>query len=143
MPTSISNLVGLLQQRVEEHPDGIAYIFLSGADLRPSVLGYGQLDSQARAIAACLQEMKLQGERVLLLYPPGLEFISAFLGCLYAGSIAVPVYPPRMNRNALRIVSIAEDSQAALALTTSTVAARFNTFAKHKPELSKMRWVAT
>src|SRR5579864_3500266 len=143
MPTAVFNLVGVLQQRVEERPDDLAYVFLSGADLRPSVLRYRQLDSQARAVAAYLQGLRLQGERVLLLYPAGLEFITAFLGCLYAGSIAVPVYPPRMNRNVLRIVSIAEDSQAAIALTTSAVVSRLGAFTKHAPELGKMRWAAT
>ena len=121
MPTAISNLVALLQQRLEERPDDLAYVFLAGADSRPSTLNYRQLDFQARTVAAHLQELGLQGERVLLLYPPGLDFIAAFLGCLYAGSIAVPVYPPRMNRNVRRIVAIAEDSQATVALTTSTV----------------------
>src|SRR5437773_7587987 len=112
MSTAISNLVGLVRKRAEDCPDGLAHVFLSGSDLQPSTLSYRQLDFQARTIAAFLQRSGLQGERVLLLYPPGLEFIAAFMGCIYAGAIAVPAYPPRMNRNALRIVSIAEDCRA-------------------------------
>ena len=43
------------------------------------------------------------GERVLLLYPPGLEYVAALFGCLYAGAVAVPAYPPRFNRPMLRL----------------------------------------
>src|SRR5438270_657503 len=96
MPTAISNLVGLVQQRAEGRPDHPAYIYLSGEELRPSKITYRQLDLQARTIAAFLQRLELQGERVLLLYPAGLEFAAAFMGCIYAGVIAVPAYPPRM-----------------------------------------------
>ena len=65
-------------------------------------LTYEDLDRHARLIAARLQSLDIEGERVLLLYPPGLEYIGAFFGCLYAGAIAIPVYPPRLNRNLLR-----------------------------------------
>jgi len=56
-----------------------------------------------------------------LLYPPGLEFISAFFGCLYADAIAVPVNPPRPNRPATRLLAIKSDSQATLVLTTKSL----------------------
>ena len=54
----------------------------------------------------------------MLLYPAGLEFIAAFFGCLYAGVVAVPVYPPRRNRSLIRIQAIADDAEAKVALTT-------------------------
>ena len=66
----------------------------------------------------------LVGERALLLYPPGLDFISAFFGCLYGGVVAVPVYPPRRNRSLERIQAIADDADAKVALTTDTVLSR-------------------
>src|SRR5579872_5980094 len=110
MPSAISNLVELVRQRARDCPDRAAYIFLAGEGLRQSSLTYGEVDFQARSIAGLLQGLEARGERALLLYPPGLEFISAFFGCLYAGAIAVPAYPPRLNRNALRIVSMAKDS---------------------------------
>ncbi len=65
--------------------------------------------------------MGLSGERALLLYPAGLEFIAAFFGCLYAGVIAVPAYPPRRNRDMARIEAIADDAEAKIALTTIEV----------------------
>src|SRR5215831_9867107 len=143
MPFAISNLVALLQKRVQESPERSAYIFLSGEDLQQSTLTFGQLDAQARAIAGLLQSVAERGERAMLLYPPGLDFIAAFFGCLYAGLIAIPAYPPRLNRNALRITAIAEDSEAKLALSTAAVVGRLELLAAHTPELGKMHWLAT
>ena len=63
----------------------------------------------------------MTGERALLLYPPGLEFIVAWFGCLYAGVVAVPAYPPRRNRNMQRIEAISDDCAAKVALTEHDV----------------------
>ncbi len=57
----------------------------------------------------------------MLFFPPGLEFITAFFGCLYAGAVAVPVYPPRSGLTLSRLDAIAENAQAAVALTTRQV----------------------
>jgi len=141
--TAVSSLVGLARQRAQYRPDHPAYVFLSGDQLSQSRLTYSELDLRARSIAGVLQGLKARGERALLLYPPGLEFIAAFFGCLYAGAIAVPAYPPRLNRNALRIVSIAQDSQASLILTTNAVLLRLDALAAHAPELAKLRWFPT
>ena len=102
----------------------------------------GELDQQARAIAAGLQSW--QGERALLLYPSGLEFIKAFFGCLYAGVVAVPVYPPRRNQKLSRLLSIANDAQAKLALTTTSIFADIDRRWQEEPELlADLNWVAT
>src|SRR3954447_24624984 len=89
-------LVELLRYRARIAPDRRVFSFLPD-DPGAEELGltHLQLDQRARSIAAHLQEENAAGERVLLLYPPGLEYISAFFGCLYAGVIAVPTYPPR------------------------------------------------
>ena len=60
------------------------------------------------------------GGRALLLYPPGLEFIAAFFGCLYAGVVAVPAYLPRLNRPMTRLRSIVVDAQPCAVLTCSS-----------------------
>ena len=91
--------------------------------LRPGdSLNYKELDRRARAIASRLQDYKMVpgGERALLLYPPGLDFIAAFFGCLYAGVVAVPAYPPRRNRSIKRLESIVRDAQAKFSLTTAS-----------------------
>src|SRR5579864_4609900 len=143
MRSAISNLVELVRQRARDCPDCAAYIFLAGENLRQSSLTYGELDFQARSIAGLLQGLEAQGNRALLLYPPGLEFIAAFFGCLYAGIIAVPAYPPRLNRNALRIVSMAKDSQARFALTSADVLSRLGALTAHTPDLGQLHWYAT
>ncbi|NET66088.1 MAG: amino acid adenylation domain-containing protein [Moorea sp. SIO1G6] len=123
-------------------PDQLAYIFLQNGETESGSLTYGELDRQATAIASHLQSMP--GERALLLYPSGLEFISAFMGCLYAGVVAVPVYPPRRNQKLSRLLSIANDAQAKLALTTTSILADIDRRWEREPELSSdLKWVAT
>ena len=73
-----NNLVEILRRRAQEHPDKVAYIFLEDGEKREDPLTYGELDRRARAIAAQLVKDGLTGERALLLYPPGLDFIGAF-----------------------------------------------------------------
>ena len=87
--------------------------------------------------------MGLEGERALLLYPSGLDFVAAFFGCLYAGVTAVPAYPPRRNRNMARIASIANDAEAQIALTTFVVLERVQTVVSETPALQQIRWRAT
>lgn len=93
LPTS-ATWVELLQSRALNQPEQTAFTFLADTDIPGSHLTYAELDRRSRAIAAQLQHLDLAGERALLLYPPGLEFLCAFLGCLYAGVVAVPAYPP-------------------------------------------------
>ncbi len=111
-------VVELLQQRAISQPTTIAYTFLSDGAAAPVSMTYGQLAQQARAIAALLQQRQATGSRALLLYPPGLDFIAAFMGCLYAGVVAVPMYPPRRNQRANRLQGAIQSADARFALTT-------------------------
>ena len=106
-------------------------------------LTYRELDRQARAIGAWLESRHLVGQRALLLYPAGLEFIAAFFGCLYAGVIAVPVYPPRRNRSLNRIQAIADDAEAQVALTTELVFNRVMPLIDETPHLKQLAWLPT
>jgi acyl-CoA synthetase (AMP-forming)/AMP-acid ligase II/acyl carrier protein len=133
----------LLQQRVQQQPRQNAYTFLVDGENQAVSLTYEQLDRRACAIAGWLQSLYATGERVLLLYPPGLEFITAFWGCLYAGAIAVPAYPPHQNRSLDRLLSIAGDAQSSLALTTSALLVKIDAFTAQCPNLNKLRWLAT
>ncbi|MCC5602089.1 AMP-binding protein [Nostoc favosum] len=109
---------------IQEQPNSIGFNFLQ--DGESLSLTYWELDQQARAIAQALtcqfathlQTQDWQKEPVLLMYPPGLELIAAIMGCFYAGVIAVPVYPPRRNRNLDRLLAIASDAQPSGILTT-------------------------
>src|SRR5262245_15899343 len=121
------NLVETLQRRAEKRPDFIGWTFLEDGETETSRLSYGSLYEQARAVAAALQERGVKpGERALLIYPPGLDFMVGFFGCLLAGVIAVPAYPPtrsRHNRGLPRLLSIITDARPAAVLTTAEVLA--------------------
>ena len=138
---NISNLIDILIQRAETQPHQVAYTFLQDGETEEVNLTYQELDQRARALAAQLQSW--QGERALLLYPSGLEFITAFFGCLYAGVVAVPVYPPRRNQKLSRLLSIANDAQAKIALTTTSILADIEKRWEEEVELVQLKWVAT
>src|ERR671921_1856166 len=117
-----ATLVDLLRWRASHEPERRAYTFLGDGEADESSVNYGELDRQAQAVAARLETLGVAGgERALLFYPPGLKYLAAFLGCLYAGVIAVPAYPPRLNRPISRLRTIMQDSKAIVALTTTHV----------------------
>jgi acyl-CoA synthetase (AMP-forming)/AMP-acid ligase II len=91
------SLAELLLTRAARTPDAPAYLFLTGGEEGPR-LTYAALDREARAAAAALRDVAGPGDRALLLYAPGLAFVSAFFGCQYAGVVPVPSYPPRPDR---------------------------------------------
>ena len=92
--SSADTLLDVLRWRADRQPDQVAYVFLRDGVTSDTVLTYGDLDAKARSIAGYLQSRFGSGERLLLVYPPGLDFVQAFWGALYAGLIAVPVPPP-------------------------------------------------
>ncbi|MEV7602205.1 amino acid adenylation domain-containing protein [Kitasatospora sp. NPDC089797] len=103
-------------------PDRTAFEFSGKEDAPAERLSYGQLDRRARAVAARLQRLGLTDRPVLLLQPPGLDYVVSFVGCLYARAVAVPVYPPnRRPRSLERLVDIVADCGATVALTTAAV----------------------
>lgn len=108
----MDNLVELLQRRAQEAPDFTPFIFLRDGVSDEQPLSHRLFDEQARRVAAHLQAQGLKGERLLLLFPQGIEYLIALFGCFYAGVIAVPAYPPRNNRNLLRLKAIMQDCDA-------------------------------
>ena len=136
-------MVGLLRSRALETPGRLAYRFLEDGEVDEAAVSYEALDGQARAIGAWLQGAGAAGERALLLHPPGVEFVAAFFGCLYAGVVAVPAYPPRVNRPDPRIEAIVADAQASLALTTEAVRSALEPRRAQVPGATSLRWLAT
>ncbi len=139
----VDTLVELLRKRVRTQPEDLAYRFLVDGETEEIAISYVELDRQARAIGAWLQSIVAVNERALLLYPPGLEYIAAFFGCLYAGVIAVPAYPPRLNRPVPRIQGIVADSKPAVALTTTAILENLEQRFEHAPDLEALRWLNT
>lgn len=144
IPSELTTFVDVLCWRAQQQPAQTAYRFLpEGVVGAERLMTYGALDRQARAIASLLIELQGQGQRVVLLYPAGLDYIAAFFGCLYAGAIAVPAYPPRPNRSLQRIQSIIRDSGATIALTQEAVLTKLEQRFSECPELKSLYWLST
>ena len=138
-----NTLFEVLKQRASLQPEKVVYTFLADGETEEIKLTYSQLEQKARTIATYIQSLCPPQARVLLLYPPGLDFIEAFFGCLYAGAIAIPAYPPRPNRSIDRIQSIIKSAEPTLALTTNSIISNLQKKADRTPELKTLRWLAT
>ncbi len=139
----ISTVVDVLRWRSSIQAQQIAFTFLADGETTEATQTYQELDKCSRAIASQLQALKLTGERALLLYPPGLDYLAAFFGCLYAGVVAVPAYPPRNQRNTPRILAILQDAQAAIILTTSGILSQVQTLLSDKFDIHNLHWLTT
>ncbi|MBC6431621.1 amino acid adenylation domain-containing protein [Nostoc sp. HG1] len=136
-----STIVELLRYRSSKQSDTEAFTFLQDGESQVAILTYQELDRYSRAIASQLQALNLTGDRALLLYPPGLDYLAAFFGCLYAGVVAVPAYPPRNQRNTPRILAILEDAQAAVILTTTAILPQLQSLFANK--INNIHWLTT
>lgn len=139
----LSTFVDILAYRAKNQCEQIAYKFLHRGETESEKLTYKDLDFKAREIATYLQSLNADGKRALLLYSPGLEFVIAFFGCLYAGVVAVPAYPPRPNQKILRLKAIIEDAQAEFVLTTSQILSELENRSLDNSDLKSLHWLAT
>jgi acyl transferase domain-containing protein/acyl-CoA synthetase (AMP-forming)/AMP-acid ligase II/acyl carrier protein len=139
-----ATLVELLSRRVQEAPQATATIFLADGERQEEVFTHAELERAAQRIAAHLREEGVAaGARALLLYPPGLDYIAAFFGCLYAGVIAVPAYPPLLNRPSSQLTTFVANATPAIALTIDAIVALREQLAAQEPALATLRWTAT
>lgn len=139
----VGTIVDLLRYRAQHQGTQTGFTFLVDAETEIVSLTYGELEQQARVIAAQLQLLCPPGERVLLLYPPGLEYIAAFFGCLYAGLVPVPAYPPRPNRSLGRLREMNKSALASIALTTQAVMSSLAHRVDQFQDLRQIHWLAT
>ncbi|HEX8109870.1 MAG TPA: AMP-binding protein [Kofleriaceae bacterium] len=142
----VDTLVELLQHRAAERPDRTVFTFLADGELEGVRWSYAELDRRARAIGAVLQDAGAAGQRAILIYPPGLEFLSAFFGCLYGGVVAVPAYPPdpgRLARTLPRLCAIARDAETGFVLTTNDILRLASDVTNAEPDLARLRWIAS
>ncbi|QTA91519.1 type I polyketide synthase [Desulfonema magnum] len=147
IPSEFSNLTDILRYRAVHQPEKISYIFLKNGETEEARLTYEELERKVRSIAALLQSSGVAaGERALLLYPPGLDYVAAFFGCLYAGVIAVPVYPPhpaKPERTMPRLRGIVKSARPYVSLTTTPILGMIESSFSQDPDFGKMRWLAT
>jgi acyl-CoA synthetase (AMP-forming)/AMP-acid ligase II len=141
-----STLIDLLCERSQQLGDLVQYVFLHDGGEDALEMTVGELDQRARAIAVALGEVARADDRALLLYPPGLDYVTAFFGCLYAGVIAVPAYPPepaRLARTLPRLTAIVQSSRARWVLTTSAIKSMSSAIVGEAPALAEPGWIAT
>src|SRR5260370_5342791 len=120
-PPFFTSLVDLLRDRAAQQPSDLAYVLSSGQGQDESVLTFAELDQRGSDVAARLADGQI-GDRALLLFGPGLDFIIAYFGCLLAGVIAVPMMLPRRNSSLDSSASILADCSPRFALTNTYLA---------------------
>lgn len=141
-----ASMADVLRARADASPDALVFCFLIDGEEEGPRLSYAELDRGARAVAASLQDVAGPGERALLLYGPGLEFVTAFFGCQYAGVVPVPAYPPRPDRLAQSwqaLQGLAADCQPRVVLTGGAVAPFVSGIGRFVPALADAACVVT
>ncbi|MGO9350965.1 MAG: SDR family NAD(P)-dependent oxidoreductase [Mycobacterium sp.] len=137
-------LVGQLQHRAARYRDkDVFHYSRDGEEKQISQLSYEELDAHARRIASSLQQQGAAGERVLVLCPPGLDFIAGLFGCLYAGAVAVPVHPPVRDHLVPRVESIIADAQPGFALSNGEMQSRIKATVDGLVNGRPFRWSVT
>ncbi|NOY67924.1 MAG: fatty acyl-AMP ligase [Deltaproteobacteria bacterium] len=136
----------VLQFRAETSPEKDAFIFLENGEKESHRMSFSEVDGRARAIAGIISKTCSPGDRALLLYLPDLDYVLGFLGCLYAGVIPVPAYPPdpsRLELSLSRLVSVCGDSGARVALSVGMVAGLAGEIFSKTPGLKHLKWLCT
>lgn len=146
LPYQRTSVIDILRWRAEHQPDRLAYRFLVDGEYEEDIITYKNLDDRARSIAASLQSCSQAGDRALLLFPPGLDFIAAYFGCLYAKVIAVPAYPPhpaRLEKTLPMILGIVADATPAVVLLTSSLFDVIESQNEISERFGDMNWLVT
>jgi len=142
MDGPVASVGDLLRRRAAERPEQTAFVYLSdpghGDEVRWT---FAELDRRARAVAAAVSRDAAPGDRAVLVFPPGLEFLAAFFGCLYAGVLPVPATYPKPRRASPRLDSIVADCDPRLVLTTSDALA-MTALEQQSPAVRSLAWLA-
>lgn len=113
--------IEVFEKNCQRFPNKVLYYFLEDGFNETSRVTYLEMNTRAKAIAGYLQQFYKKGDRALLLFPPGIEFIASLMGCFYAGIIGVPAYPPRKNRMFDRFEAIIRDCTPAFILVNHKI----------------------
>ena len=140
----VKNMIDVLRTRADAHPDGVAYTFLESGEHAGSTQAWGALDRRGRALGASIAARVDPGARVLIMLPPGIDFVAAVFGVFYAGAIAIPTYPPagsRADRTTARVRGMVADAGVTLVLSNSGLQARVAALESMIPELAGVPWL--
>jgi acyl-CoA synthetase (AMP-forming)/AMP-acid ligase II/acyl carrier protein len=144
--SGVQTMVDLLRRNAVVRPKEPAYTFLRDGDRDAVTWSWATLDHKARAVAVALLRVARPGERVLVLYPQGLDYLAALFGCMYAGVLAVPLQPPGKHRAKLalpKLEAIASDGGVAAAATLVGMLGEMEALVAQSPVLAGVAWVAT
>lgn len=133
--------VDVLEYRAAKDPSRTIFRYIHSDGHEQASVTFAELRERARAIAAGLSEHVVPGDRVVVLVPPGLDYIAAFFGCLYAGAVAVPAYPPNPRRADTRVARMVADCDARVAIVSDAFMARLENWLALTPELGAVTWL--
>ena len=136
-------VVDLVRLRAEIAPNRPAYTYLTGGEVEERTFTWQDVDVRARALAAWLGSLSGRGERMVLLFPTGLEFVTAFFGCLYAGAVAVPAYPLdplRLERTRARLRLMLDDCRPSRVLTTTAYREAVLSMLDDRRDFDRFEW---
>lgn len=139
--SNYSSMIDLLSHKAMIHPEKVVYTFLSNDNQDETDITYQELHMYAQQIAAYLQHLGLEGQRALLMYPSGIDYVKAFLGCIYANVTPVPVYPPGLSRNMERLKAIMDDSATNIILTTTQLHSKISFHFSDELSNMNLKWI--
>lgn len=139
-----STFVERLQYLAARQPTRTALRWLVDGDETSQTCSFAQLDVRARTVGAALQGSAGAGERAVLLFPSGLDYVGAFFGCLYAGCVAVPAYPPESLKpqHLERLLAIIGDAEPRFILTDSALLPGLQALQRDLPALAGIELMA-
>src|SRR3979490_1204792 len=135
-----SSIVTLLAKHAQSQPDERAYLFLGDHGAEEAVITFRELHDAAQALAVRLAKIARPGDRAILVFPPGLEFMIAFFGCQIARVIAVPMMMPRRQSARDSSAAIMANCEPVVALTIAACAVRKDLQARFLNE--KIQWLS-
>ena len=142
MKTKFDTLIEMLSSRAEAHPDRVVFTYLAGlTGSGVERITYNELDTRARAIASRIQQLGGNAKPALLIFDCGLDLITSFFGCIYAGAIPVPLYPPFSRKQLERLFSIIQNSGATNVLVTTAMFNFVKEINENFPEISSIQWI--
>lgn len=135
---SFNHWIDVLEHNAQQFPQRAALHFLADGVEVEQTLTFAQLHEQSQALAAALQARHAPGARVLLMLPSSLDYVRAFCACLYAGLIAVPLFPPpsRKPRHLDRVRSVVADAEPGLILAPAEHCQALETLLEGRVEVS-------
>jgi acyl-CoA synthetase (AMP-forming)/AMP-acid ligase II len=150
MRHSVDSIIDIVSARASTEPHSLAYAFLESGEREVGRLTWSDVDRRSHAIAAAIASRVESAARVLLLFPPGLDFIPAFVGCLRAGAVALPAYPPSgparrrgsiEDRTVARLRGTIPDAGVSLVVTVAALEAKRSALEALIPELHGCGWL--